>query len=620
MSTSETIDDLMLRWEAARHQGRDLSAAELCATAPHLTNDVHQRIRTILAMENILGITESDPLRTMIAPVDGDMEPESLPRIPGYEITRVIDQGGMGVVYEATQTELGRTVAIKMISGARLRPKIVARFRAEAEAAARLQHPNFVQVFEVGQINGRPFFSMEYVAGGSLAERLTRSPLSTHEAAELVETLATAVHAAHERGIVHRDLKPSNIILTPDGIPKIADFGLAKRLDDDSGHTHTGEILGTPSYMAPEQAEGKKDQIGPHTDVYALGAILYELLAGRPPFQGMSPLDSLRQVVGTEPTPPSQINPSLPRDLEAICLKCLEKAPNQRYVSSQALADDLHRYLSGQPVTARRIGPVQRAWKTIRRHPQAVALVVALSVLALVPVYFLVEGYRAEQQVRLQVEENQRQVRLNAEQQAPLVREILQRNCYECHGQNPKKIEKKLDILNHKTLLDAARHIVVPGDPEHSLLIQRITDGSMPPEEQEVRLPRVTEHELAILRAWIVGGAPPLPTGDHEHSVPSVVPYSESAAKVKAIFHERCYECHKFDVGKGGIRILHHRNLLNVRKVVLPGSADGSKLFQRLVTDDVDLRMPPDERLTDEDIETIRSWIEEGAPPFPKEK
>ncbi len=611
MATSEVIDDLMLRWEAARQQGRDLTPEDLCADCLHLAKELQRRIRAVRAMEQIMGVTEHDPLRTMIAPPDGDVGIDVLPLIPGFEITRVIDQGGMGIVYEAKQLELGRTVAIKMISGARLRPKLVARFRAEAEAAARLQHPNFVQVFHVGEVNGRPFFSMEYVPGGSLAERLAHTPLSAHESAALVETLASAVHAAHECGIVHCDLKPSNVMLTSDGTPKIADFGLAKRLDDDSGHTHTGEILGTPSYMAPEQAEGHKDQIGPHTDVYALGAILYELLAGKPPFQGASPLDSLRQVVTKEPTPPSSFNASLPRDLEAICLKCLEKQAGQRYLSAQALADDLHRYRTGQPVIARRLGPVGRAMKWVRRHPQRVALFALIGVLAMIPAYYLLESYRT-----------QRQIRRRAEEQAPLVREILHRNCYECHGQDPKKTEKKLDILNHKQLLDAVRRIVVPGDPDHSLLIQRIADGSMPPEEEEVRLPRVTEKELAILRDWILGGAPSLPPPEPDGAGNLVVAHSELADQAKSILHKHCYECHKYDVAKGGIRILHHRLLLTVRKVVVPGRPEDSKLFQLLTTDDEDDRMPPwpGDRLSTEEIATIRRWIEEGAPAFSKGK
>jgi serine/threonine protein kinase len=535
-----------------------------------------------------------------------------LPKIEGYELVRIIDRGGMGIVFEARQLKLGRTVAIKMISGDHLRPKLVARFRAEAEAAARLQHPNFVQIFEVGQVQDRPFFSMEYVAGGSLAERLSRQPLTPREAAEFVETLALAVHAAHERGIVHRDLKPANIMLAMDGTPKIADFGLAKRLDDDSGHTHSGEILGTPSYMAPEQAEGKKDQIGPHTDVYALGAILYELLAHKPPFQGASPIDSLRLVISQEPIAPSRFAPATPRDLESICLKCLEKQPAQRYGSALALAEDLRRFLSGHPIVARHIGPPQRVWKWIRRHPQGVALYSLLGVLGFLPIILLLGNYRADAQLRRK-----------AEEQAPLVREILQRNCWQCHGQDPRDVQKNLNILNHQQLLDSARRIVVPGSPDNSRLIQRIADGSMPPEEDEEHLPRVTEIELTILRDWILGGAPPLPPDDPVRPTPNVVPFSEVAAQAKKILHEHCYECHKYDVAKGGIKILHHRLLVNVRKgVVIPGDPENSELLHLLTTPDEELRMPqpPARRLSTDDIAVIRRWIADGAPPFPKNR
>jgi predicted Ser/Thr protein kinase len=621
MTTDATIDDLMLRWEAARRQGTNLSPESLCADCPQLADALRKRIRAVVAMERVLGITESDPHRTEVpaAGIDTlDPDADVLPRIPGYEVIRIIDQGGMGVVYEARQIELGRTVAIKMISGVRLKVKAVARFRAEAEAAARLQHPNFVQVFEVGQISGKPFFSMEYVAGGSLAELLERARPDARYAAELVETLARAVHAAHTSGIVHRDLKPSNIMLAADGTPKIADFGLAKRLDDDSGHTHTGEILGTPSYMAPEQAEGKRDEIGPHTDVYALGAILYELLAGKPPFQGSSPLESLRQVVATEPTPPSKFAPSVPRDLEAICLKCLEKTPSKRYASGQALAEDLGRYLTGKPVTARHIGPLARAVKAMRRHPQAVALACLVALFMLIPIYYVAAHFYNERQDRLSAEEAVRRKQERAQEVAPLVREILERNCYQCHGQNPNKIEKNLNILSHERLLDPKRHVVVPEAPEDSLLIQRIEDGSMPPAELELYLPRVTEKELAILREWIIGGAPSLPADSGSHVV-SVAPSSKLAAEVKEIFADKCYDCHKHAKADGGIRIMHHRNLLTQRKVVIPGRPEESKLFKRLISDDAEIRMPKDaEALSDEDIDTIRRWISEGAPPFPK--
>jgi serine/threonine-protein kinase len=626
----DPLDELMLRWEAARQQGHDALPEELCADCPALLTQVRQRILAVKTMEQVLGVDRHDTGPTLISPFPGppralsDEERywhgEHLPTIPGYEILRVIDQGGMGVVYEARQTALGRRVAVKMISGLRLLPAQVARFRAEAEASARLQHPNFVQIFEVGQVNGRPFFSMEYVDGGSLAQHLSRTRLGPRDAARLVSTLAHAIHTAHDCGIVHRDLKPCNVMLTLTGIPKIADFGLAKRLDDDSGHTRTGEVLGTPSYMAPEQAAGQKSQIGPATDVYALGAILYELLTGRPPFKGASPLESLRQLTTQDPVAPSRLVLSTPPDLEAICLKCLEKAPAARYASAQELAADLDRYLGGQPVKARRIGRLQRAWKWVRRHPQGVALTAALLVIASLPVHALVSNYLEQQEASRKAEEDAARVREKAEQEAGRVREILQRNCFECHGQNPAKIRKNLNILDRQQLLNTDRRIVVPGDPDHSRLIQRIADGSMPPEEEETRLPRVTETELAILKDWVLGGAPALPPLDP--ATPPVVPYSELAAKTMEIFQQHCYQCHKFDVARGGIKILNYRLLVNVRKVIIPGKPDESELYKLITSTNEEAMMPPstEDRLYPEAIATIRQWILEGATPFPKKK
>jgi mono/diheme cytochrome c family protein/predicted Ser/Thr protein kinase len=606
------VDELMLRWEAARQEGRELTVLELCAGCPHLADEVRHRIRAVVAMENVLGVAEEGPQQTIRVPAESVAAGAAegpLPVIPGYEIIRLVARGGMGVVYEARQTALGRTVAVKMISAGRLGPRAVRRFRQEAEAAAQLQHPNCVQIFEVGQVNGQPFFAMEYVAGGSLAEMLARQLLSGRQAAELTATLARAVHAAHERGIVHRDLKPSNVLLTPDGTPKIADFGVAKRLDHDAAHTHTGEILGTPSYMAPEQAEGHRDRIGPATDVYALGAILYELLARKPPFQGATPLGSLQLVVAMEPIAPSQLVTSVPRDLEAICLKCLEKSPGRRYSSAQALAVDLQRFLAGEPVTARRSGWARRTWKWACRHPQGAAWCVAAGVFALVAALVLLAQYRARQEVRQ-----------NAEKVAPLVRAILQRNCLECHGRDPRGVKNNLHILDHQNLLDSARRIVVPGAPEDSRLIQRIADGSMPPEEEEVRLPRVSDEELALLKEWILGGAPSFGPAEADPADPAPAEHSEWAARTKALFHNRCYKCHRYDVAKGGIKILHHRLLVTVRKVVVPGRPEDSELFQLLTTTDEDARMPPApaRRLTPEEIATVRAWILEGALPFPK--
>jgi serine/threonine protein kinase len=610
MPDSDFIDELMLRWEAARQQGRQPRPEDLCAENPDLVVEMRKRIRAVETMERVLGVNQPDFEPTLRSPADSTgPNGEPLPQIPGYEIVRVVDQGGMGVVYEARQSNLGRTVAIKMISGMRLGPTQVARFRSEATASARLQHANFVQIFEVGEVNGRPFFSMEYVDGGSLAHTLTQTRPSPQHAAEMVCTLARAIHTAHERGIVHRDLKPSNVLLTAAGVPKIGDFGLAKRLDDDSGHTRSGEVLGTPSYMAPEQASGQKQLIGPTTDVYALGAILYELLTGQPPFRGDTVLDSLRMVTTYDPVAPSRLAPATPPDLEAICLKCLEKSQSSRYASARDLADDLQRFLNGQPVTARRLGRIGRAWKWIRRHKQGVALGFSAAILAILPIAFFINQYLAD-----------RQIRLKAEQEAPRVREILHRHCFECHGQDPQNIEKDLNILDHHVLLNTERKIVVPGDPEHSRLIQRISDGSMPPEEEETHLPRVTQEELNILTDWIVGGAPALPPDDPAQPTPPVVPYSELAAKTMGIFEEHCYKCHKYDVAKGGIKILNYRLLVTVRKMVVPGDPDKSELYRLITTTNKKIRMPKDDELPRDAIATIRDWIEAGAPPFPRRK
>jgi serine/threonine-protein kinase len=289
----------------------------------------------------------------------------------------------MGVVYRARQVALDRVVALKMIlAGSHADERERARFRTEAEAVARLQHPNIVQIYEIGESEGRPFFSLEYVDGGSLAAKLDGTPLPGKSAAQLVETLARAVHAAHQRGIVHRDLKPANVLLTADGTPKITDFGLAKRLDVERGQTQTGSIVGTPSYMAPEQAASKKD-IGPAADVYALGAILYELLTGRPPFRAETPLDTVLQVLSAEPAPPSLLQPRVARDLETVCLKCLAKEPRQRYADAEALAADLLRFLDGRPILARPVGPVERLGRWARRNPAVASLAAASAFLFL---------------------------------------------------------------------------------------------------------------------------------------------------------------------------------------------------------------------------------------------
>jgi serine/threonine protein kinase len=282
--------------------------------------------------------------------------------LPGYEILGKLGEGGMGVVYKARHLRLNRLVAVKMIlAGEHASEEMIARFALEAEAVAQIQHPGIVQIYEIGEHEGHSFLALEHVAGGSLASRLDDKPLPADEAAELVETLARTMQAAHDRGIIHRDLKPENVLLAETGdaaqgqfAPKITDFGLAKRLRDSAGRTRTGEVMGTPSYMAPEQAAGKKD-IGPAADIYALGAILYRLLAGRPPFQADSTMDTLLLVLEQEPLPLRALNKSLPRDLETIVMKCLAKQPRDRYGSAAELADDLRAFLGGEAVTAKRL-------------------------------------------------------------------------------------------------------------------------------------------------------------------------------------------------------------------------------------------------------------------------
>jgi tRNA A-37 threonylcarbamoyl transferase component Bud32 len=356
---------------------------EVCSSCPELLPLVRERwlaMRRAQAKLDALfpPMTEPDP-RAAPAP-SGTM---SLPVIPGYEVEAVLGLGGMGVVFKARHLKLNRIIALKMaLAGAYAGAAERERFQREAEAVAALRHPNIVQIHDVGESDGRPYFTMEYVEGGSLAQKLAGTPQPAREAATLVATLAGAVQAAHESGIIHRDLKPGNVLLTAEGTPKVTDFGLARRLGGEAGLTQSGIAVGTPSYMAPEQARGRADGVGPATDIYALGAILYELLTGRPPFRAETAAETVLQVIHSEPVPPRQLNPSVPRDLETVCLKCLHKEPHRRYSSAAALAEDLQRYLLGQAVAARPVGRLERAWKWIRRN-KWIATLSAAAVLTL---------------------------------------------------------------------------------------------------------------------------------------------------------------------------------------------------------------------------------------------
>jgi tetratricopeptide (TPR) repeat protein/tRNA A-37 threonylcarbamoyl transferase component Bud32 len=304
------------------------------------------------------------------------------PEVPGYVILEVIGRGGMGVVYKARHHRLDRLVALKMVlSGAHASPEQLARFTIESQAVAQLLHPGIVQIYEVGEHDGLPYFSLEFVAGGSLANKIGDKPQPAREAAAMVHDLAVAMREAHRHHIIHRDLKPANVLLTPDGHPKITDFGLAKRLDADSQQTQTGATMGTPSYMAPEQAMGHTHQIGPLSDLYALGVILYEMLVGRPPFQGASPLETIELARSQEPVPPIRLQPKIPVDLETICLKCLQKDPLKRYADAAALAEDLQRFLEGRPILARPVGAVERLARWCRRNPKIAALAATVALL-----------------------------------------------------------------------------------------------------------------------------------------------------------------------------------------------------------------------------------------------
>jgi serine/threonine protein kinase len=356
--------------------------------------------------------------------------PAGAPIVPGYQVLDELGRGGMGVVYRAWHRSLKRQVALKMIQpGGEVRVGDLRRFRTEAEAGAALQHPNIVQIFDVGEVRDAldrpcPYLTLEYVAGGTLARHLAGVPQPPGPAAELVETLARAMQHAHERGVVHRDLKPANILMVSGGVasgewspntthhspltthqPKITDFGLAKQLDGDLGQTQSGAVLGTPSYMAPEQANGQRETVGPHSDIYGLGAILYELLTGRPPFRGTSVLETLDQVRHQDPVPPSRLQPKVPRDLETITLKCLQKEPARRYPSALDLAEDLRRFRNGEPIQARPVGPGERLWRWCRRNPALAGLAAALLITLILANVVVVALWRhAEHQRSLAVQ------------------------------------------------------------------------------------------------------------------------------------------------------------------------------------------------------------------------
>jgi tetratricopeptide (TPR) repeat protein len=365
----------------------DATPEEVCGSCAELLPVVRARwrqMRDAQAQLDALFPPAPEPGESLLALPSGGTP---MPVVPGYEVEAVVGLGGMGVVFRARHVRLNRVVALKMpLAGGYAGPGERACLQREAEAAAALRHPNVVPLYDIGDSDGRPYFTMEYVDGGSLAQKLAGTPLLARDAAELLATLAGAVQAAHESGVVHRDLKPANVLLTSAGVPKVSDFGLATRLGGDAALTRKGVAAGTPSYMAPEQAGGRTESVGTAADIYALGAILYELLTGRPPFRAETAAETVQQVLSQDPVAPSRLNRTVPRDLETVCLKCLQKEPRLRYASASALADDLGRFLRGEAIAARPESWLHSWVRRVSRRPvlSAAIAVATLSTVALI--------------------------------------------------------------------------------------------------------------------------------------------------------------------------------------------------------------------------------------------
>jgi tetratricopeptide (TPR) repeat protein len=375
------------------------SPEEVCQNDPELLPEVRRQWKTFCRIDEQFEalLPSSNGLHAKPA----SHYPAKIPSIPGYRVDEVLGRGGMGVVYKAWHLRLNRPVAIKMLlAGPYALPQELERFLRESELVAALHHPNIVQIYDAGEVEGRPYFAMELVEGGDLADQIRGAPYSARQAATLMATLAEAVEAAHQCGILHRDLKPGNILVTADGTPKVTDFGLARWLDGRDGLTFSATPVGTPSYMAPERAKEDKLATGPVSDVYALGAILYELLAGRPPFRAETAAATLQQALANEPVPPTRLNPRVTRDLETICLKCLQKEPHRRYASAGDLAEDLRRFERGEPIKARPVGKLERAAGWVRRRPDLAAALASGVLLAAILIGAVLwwHGQRSAQQ------------------------------------------------------------------------------------------------------------------------------------------------------------------------------------------------------------------------------
>ncbi len=404
------LDQLIHEYLQQVDEGQAPDRAAMLARHPELATELAAffedqdriaRFAERLRFEETVGLAQPGD-----APIDAEGPAGGLPRsvryFGRYEILEEIARGGMGIVYKARQSRLDRIVALKMILSGQLASSAdVARFYSEAQAAANLEHSGIVPIYEVGHYGGQHYFSMAYIEGESLAARLARGPLPEREAARLVQQLCQAVEYAHQRGVIHRDIKPANVLIDADGRPRITDFGLAKQAGGDNGLTATGQVLGTPSFMPPEQASGNLAGVGKAADIYALGAVLYAAVTGRPPFQAPSPVETLLQVRELDPPPPRVLNPTVSRDIETICLKCLEKEPQRRYGSAAEMAEDLRRLLADEPILARRQSPVTHAMRWLRKRRAAVLLVLATTAAAVVLVIGGWEFSRSREQSRL---------------------------------------------------------------------------------------------------------------------------------------------------------------------------------------------------------------------------
>jgi serine/threonine-protein kinase len=454
----ERLDSIVTAYFQAVDAGKAPDDEELIARHPDLAEELrrffrgHKRIDHLAEpMRPVTRAARVDALNTEIvertpSEATGPDSAREIRSFGAYEILETIGEGGMGVIYKARHRTLQRFVALKvLLAGQFATPTDLQRFRNETEMVASLDHPNIVPIYEVGEHEKRPFFSMKLVEGGSLNSHPHRFTADPRSAARIVVAVAGAVHHAHQRGILHRDLKPSNILLDAEGQPQVTDFGLAKRVERDDSLTRSGTIVGTPRYMAPEQTDGKRIAATTAADVYGLGAILYYLLTGRPPFFGEDILDTLEQVRHSEPIPPCRLNPAVPRDLETICLKCLQKQPSQRYSSAEQLAEDFSRFLAGKPVLARPAGRVERLVKWARRRPAAAALIlVSLAGAILVAGLVVRDEWRvreALQQAQYNAEDAERQkeqASANYRQARETLRSILARANDARRGDLPK--------------------------------------------------------------------------------------------------------------------------------------------------------------------------------------